>query len=384
LDDWPPLFFVELNEDRLSTYRQDWPSDSNRTERLFSIFQANRERPHNVPWDSLSSTEQRILQLAYSWTEYDYRWDRPKVDRLARWTISLFCQLLDNHALDNLTDFVAEWVELGVVASNYIGERLNDLSNIRKRTEEILKDLNQEDFSPRLRFLELQQRWLREPKHWKATETVVRTGELCKHRFELSQKNASMDPSRQETFAFEDVVKDVIVDTLCQLAFRDEDSGKDSVRGDERIFSSMKHLIDQDRYLQHPLVEKIRNDPVLVGCYLLLNECMKYDYYLNELASNKDLQLPRDPDLVARIQAFTIERIIRVIDYIVSGDESRLRAILRHCFKSDLGVNQVLRQIYYTCVAEKRDEVIQQLNDAISLAEEVQMALSSSRHRLPY
>jgi len=351
-DDWPPIFFVENDRQRLEPFQKDWRPDQLREKRLFDLL--------NDPpaWAQLPLGEQCIVRIASDWQqEYGGRWPTDKIERLQRWFIHALCRLLDpvDQGLSLLTEFVLDWAARGPVARNYLQERIDCFQDFQQRYFQFLAELNEPDYHAVLRELDAGRTWLKQ--RWPKPEGLDwKLGKRCKDRLEQARLNSGPNRMAQELFSFEDVLQDIVDDAMEQMQAQGQRSTATA--------SAAQNARDYAR--------------------TALLECLGKDFPMTKIKERYQNSVAQDPEDLARVQAFAFERLTRIIDYLVDAQESQLREVLSHCYRRDLTQNAAIRQIYSSIIQPHIEEDRQAFQEVAALASQLQTEMQSWRHRTAY
>lgn len=354
-DDWPPIFFVENEPQQLAPFRAGWQRDPARVQRLFDLL----DQPED--WKELSLGEQAILRIAGDWeTEYSNRWSQEKIRRIQRWFIRALCHLLDpdDGGLGLLTQFLLDWGQRGPVARNYLSERIAIYQEFHSQYLNLLAQLNEPDFHSALRDLQVGKDWLK--RCWPEPGGLDwRIGPRGRNRREQAKRNSGPDRAQHVPFTFEDVLRDLVEDAIEQL----ESSGARPSGSSGKTSGKMSI----PAALPQSAKEQART---------ALLECLSQDYCMQQLERKYHQAIVKDPEHLIRVQAFGLERLTRIIDYLVQAGEMQLRQVLRYCYRKDLTQNALVRDIYQNLIApheaEDREVFGKMLQTALELQREME------------
>jgi hypothetical protein len=239
------------------------------------------------------------------------RWPPDKIRRIQRWIIHTLCRLLNDNdqGLGLLTQFVLDWAKKGPVARNYLEERVQMYNALKNAYLCLLNDLNEPDYHNILRELEAAHAWLKQ--RWKPGVGVNwQPGQRCKMRKDQAQINKGPDRARHQEFTYADALSDLVEDAIVQL----EPLGRTPGSGTAGA---------------SPTPANPDQKPNVINALL---QCLQSDFPMQQMETMYGTGIVRDPDALARLQAFGFERLTRVVDYLVRASESQLRQIMRYCY----------------------------------------------------
>jgi hypothetical protein len=359
LDDWPPMFFVENDRKQLEPFLPPQPIDAQRESELLNML----DRPQQE-WQTLSPGEHCILKIAADWQEeYSARWPPDKIRRIQRWIIHTLCRLLNDNdqGLGLLTQFVLDWAKKGPVARNYLEERVQMYNALKNAYLRLLNDLNEPDYHNILRELEAAHAWLKQ--RWKPGVGVNwQPGQRCKMRKDQAQINKGPDRARHQEFTYADALSDLVEDAIVQL----EPLGRTPGSGTAGA---------------SPTPANPDQKPNVINALL---QCLQSDFPMQQMETMYGTGIVRDPDALARLQAFGFERLTRVVDYLVRASESQLRQIMRYCYQRDLTRNSVVRYVYEKVVRPEEERDREVLDEVSQVAADLLRKMDSAQYCLAY
>ncbi len=308
LNTWPPMFFFEGKRSELEGFELAANSAEATATKLIHLLDKKGEKACED--EQLPRGERCVLRLVQDWGDLA----APEAQRKAvqHWLIRALTAVLDpaDCGFRLFTETVVKYATIGPIASNHCQERLQMVDAVWQDFKDLLNEFGQPDNHVSA-LSELQQTQAFLKSIWFNSDLRgkrLQLGAACKRRLDLIEENANPTTVEKKTFSFEDIVNDIANDTVAQLS----------------------ELSKQSPTLRDQLKRS-------------LGESLKHDYPLQELAKRYENLFQRQKDSLLRIQSVAIERVVRVMDYIVKADESDLRKIAVHCYEENLDMSALLQ-----------------------------------------
>ncbi|MCS6976879.1 MAG: hypothetical protein NZM31_07715 [Gemmatales bacterium] len=329
---WPPLFFLEHDTDRLKEYRE--AVTKGRDAPLRDKLTALLGKPPRQRIDGLPLGEACVMQLVNDWGEQFSHWPAEKLRRIQSWLIRSLCSLLDPEdcGLKLLTDFVRNWAESGPIAENHAQERHDATLAIREEYDRLLDDLNQPDYKTTLEELHKVRSFLEEWWRECPVGLTFELGDACRARLVQAEKNRGPKLDERREFTFADVVEDLVQDFFRQVI---------SERSGKRLSSPPRSVQSARPGSEHPLLRALR-------------QCLLNDHPMQELDAKYRGRLSNDPENVARLQAVGFERLVRILHFLGTADDEDLRAVARYCYGQHIEQSELLRPLYHKVIEPGR------------------------------
>ncbi len=186
-------------------------------------------------------------------------------------------------------------------------------------------------------------------------------GARCRERIEQAKINSGPHRSRYKEFSFDDALADLVQDVLDQL-------------------EEHHQKLHQATRSHQAGPNKIAREAARTA----LQQCLSRDFPTAELRRRYENLVSNDVENLARVQAFGLERLTRIIDYLTYAHEPQLRAVLRHCYDQDLSLNALIRGIYSQLIQLHVAEDQELLQNVTQQCQQLLEELKQQRFRRPY
>lgn len=348
---WPPIFFFENGGDELKDFNIP---DGSAEDFAQQLIQRIGEEGDNAYQDvTLPLGGRCILWLVRDWSDLP----AAPAERLAvqQWLIHALCAVLDpsNRGFALLTETVIKYATAGPVAKNHCDERLAAVNDVWRKFEELLSDMGQPANNASA-LQEVRQAQVFLQSIWKQTPEGLRglnlkQGGSAARRLEDVTHNTDPTSLEHRDFDFRDVARDIVQDVLSQLPGLNKESQElqDSVR----------------RTLQ---------------------ECLMHDYPFVAMSERYRGIYPTKREPLMRLQAVAIERLARIIDYLVSASSVEQKKIARHCFELNLEHAALLESVIKSGIGQKLAEDAEVFEDVQKAGDSLLAAIRSAAFQAPY
>ena len=301
---WPPMFFFEKDDAAMARFREGISAGQGpalASEILSRLFATPAGTKDGLPLGGqcvyeMASDILKSEQIAPSGRK-----------PVARWIVHALCRLLDpaDMGYEALTDLIHAYATGGPVAMKYADERKRYADEIADRFRALLGDLATPAGNQKaLHDLEAVQELLR--AYWVDNPEGPRLyrGPLCHRRRDQIRDNRNRaDPGNTTHIVNHDMVLD--------------DVARDAV---EQL-KSKKHSLTRD---QAEMVARV------------LHSCLKGDGALQEMGIDYRQAIDRDYEALHRVQTVALERLIRILDFLVKASKDDLGRVAAHCFQINI------------------------------------------------
>lgn len=299
---WPPMFFFEQEDQPMTRFREGiepggGPAMAERV--LSQLDSTNGDLAEALPLGARC-----ILSMARDLMTSESISVSGRLP-VATWVVRALCQLLDpaDRGYGALTETIHEYATGGPVARNHATELAHGAESNCDKFRGLLSDLATPAGNQKaLRDVELAQSLLGE--YWAAHPggPKLYIGPRCRDRRSQIGENITIIGTTRHPINHDMVLDDVSRDAVDQLRSHKPPWSRD----------------------QADIVARV------------LHACLKGDVALRHIAARSTQAIARDHESLHRTQTVALERVVRVVDFLVNADTAALGLIASHCFQIDL------------------------------------------------
>lgn len=343
---WPPMFFFEKDDAAIARFREGISPGQGPA--LASEILSRLFASPTAPREGLPLGGQCIYEMASDILKSEqitHAGRKPVV----RWIVHALCRLLDpaDMGYKALTDLIHAYATGGPVALKYANERKRYADEIADRFRALLGDLATPAGNQKaLHDLETVQGLLR--AYWADSPEGPRLyrGPLCHRRRDHIRVNRNQATIGTTTHV---VNHDMVLDDVARDA------------------------VEQMRGKKHPWT---RDQAEMVA--RVLHACLKGDGGLQEMGVAYRQAIDTDYEALQRVQTVALERLVRILAFLVNASKDDLGRVASHCFQINLDEAELV-------AALNRDVVMWNSDDESRLAavEAAHASLRNIIERIP-
>ena len=318
---WPPIFFFDESHHALDNYATGIAPGTGAevAKKLCALLPTS---PPTGSSDGLSLGERCILRMAQDWDDFG---QLPPADarRVNQLLIRAFCGLLDpeDRGYRLLSHFVKRYASSGAVAKNHAEERLREAEDVVDLFWGLLTDLARPAGNEQaLREVSVARDALKAVAKRFPDRPEFRLGDRCHKRWSDAEANASVLHPNQSPFTKENVVRDVVEDSIALMGCKEFNWSPDE----------------------------------LVAVQRVLEQCLLHDSALEGLFLKHGAGLLVNDWQLKQTQVVALERTVRILDYLARASDDDLRAVATHCYEVNLEESELVAPISeHICRAEE-------------------------------
>ncbi|ALG68453.1 hypothetical protein [Beggiatoa leptomitoformis] len=310
---WPPIFFFERHEEDLEQFDIQADCAEQVSSQLCQRLEEYGDAAHEdstLPWG-----ERCVLRLVKDWSDCNVI-DPSERRCIQKWLIHVLVALLDpnNRGFKLFTKTITNYATVGPIANNHCSERKRHADDLCRQFDDFLSEINQ----PQNRINAINE--LNTVKEFLKSIWVVkdgllgiqpfRLGNVCRSRIASVEETIKNPLSTQPSFEYNDIIQDVVDDAVDQL---------------KAITSTTADVKD-----------KLKR---------ALKECLIEDYALVMFKKHNEYIIKTKVERLKRLQSICLERLVRVMAYLVDADKNALEQVAKFCYGEDKYTNILISTV---------------------------------------